>query len=53
MENSWVVNLLYSSRVLILLQMLWLAGPTMAEPLMLITIGDSITRGVRPDVKLE
>lgn len=33
--------------------MLWLAGSVMAEPLLLITIGDSITRGVRPDVKLE
>ena len=53
MENSWVLDLLYSSRVLILPQMLWLTGPTVAEPLLQITIGDSITRGVRPDVRLE
>jgi lysophospholipase L1-like esterase len=47
------MSLPFSSLLLSLPVLVLLTGHCAAEPLRLITIGDSITRGVRPDVKPE
>src|SRR5438128_4212557 len=43
----------YTRTILIVLALVWLALPAYAEPLRIIMLGDSITKGVRPGVKAD